>query len=965
METVGSLVAERAHRSPAAPAIRGIGRDALTYADLARHVDGVVAALHRAGVGRDERVAVVLRGGPEMATACLAVASAAACAPLNPEYKAPELGRLLAALDVRLLLVDPGLRSPAASVARGLSIPVLEVRPAEGSPAGFFELSGAARARGPRGRRSQRGAAGPAGRRDVALVLHTSGTTAQPKIVPLTHANVLGAAAGVARSLALGPGDVALDMLPMFHVGGFVDLVLAPLVAGGSTVCAANFTLGGFFECLEALRPTWFQGVPTMLREIAQHVAASGARAAPSSLRLVRSVSAALPAGVLADVERALGVPVIEIYGMTETSGLIASNPLDARKVGSVGVASGPEVAIWDGARLVYEPGRAGEVVVRGASVMAGYQGLAAAEHWTPDGWLRTGDLGYLDADGYLFLTGRIKELINRGGEKVAPREVDDALREHPAVAAVATFALPHEALGEDVAVAVVRAPGAALEREELIAFAAERLAYFKVPRTVLFLEALPRGPGGKLARAALAQELERAERPPSRPSPAAPSDERDAPGAGGLGSPLARLLAALWSQVLGVEVARADADFFDLGGDSLKAASLVNELEARFGATIYVSAVFDAPRIAAFEAYLEDQYPELVARMLGRDARPAAHPGRRVDERRLAELRRTIGGAPALRTPPARKNRRAVFVLTTPRSGSTLLRVMLGGHPRLFAPPELYLLSFDDLAERRRWFSGSQGFLLEGNVRGLMHLTGADADGARALMARLEEERTPTHDYYRMLQDWAGERTLVDKTPWYALHLENLERAEACFADPIYVHLVRHPYGMLRSFDEAKMAQLWYPRFVDRSETDPLAVPYSETELGEMVWLILHENILRFLERVPARRRHRVRFEDLVTAPERTLRDLCSFLDLEFDPRMLAIHSRDLDRMTDGLHGVSRMIGDTKFHQHEGIAASAADAWKSAYELDFLCDATFALARRLGYAETLADVHGREELVL
>jgi hypothetical protein len=744
----------------------------------------------------------------------------------------------------------------------------------------------------------------------------------------------------------------------MFHVGGIVDVLAAPLVAGGSVVCTSGYSEPEFYRSLETFRPTWTQCVPAMLRELADNAEKHRTTIERSSLRFIRSVSAALPVALLGEVEAAFRVPVVEIYGMTETAGVIASNPFPhgVRKPGSVGVSAGTAIAIVDGTGAALAPGMRGEIVVKGENVMRAYADGDAANDATRYGeWFRTGDEGRLDGDGYLFLTGRIKEIINRGGEKVSPREVDDVLASHPAVAEVATFALPHPTLGEEVAAAVVLKPGATVAKHTLVEHASERLAYFKVPRVVHFLQAIPRTAGGKLQRNRLAETLglSHASVGVERAAFVAPR------------TPVARALAAMWERALGVDRVGADDDFFALGGDSLKAASFVNQIQQAWGDAVYVTAVFDAPTVARFEAYLRANYPELAARMSGDTGASAGAARRRIDAEALKRFRLaiapTLGGMPA----PAGKNPPAVFVLSPPRSGSTLLRAMLGGHPRLFAPPELYLLPFDTLADRKAWFTGSQRYQLEGNTRALMQLRGMSLPEAEALMAELEARRTPVHEYYRMMQAWMGDRMLVDKTPYYASRIETLERAEATFRDARYVHLVRHPYGVIRSFEEAKLGQLWYPRLVGAAEAERTPCPWPGHEFPEMLWTTLHGNILAFLEGIPRERQLRVTFEDLVGEPERTSRALCGFVGVGFEPAMLEPQRDRRERMTDGVHPESRMIGDMKFHSHRGIDASVADQWKQEYRDDFLSDATWALASTLGYGESAPGRGERTEFEL
>jgi hypothetical protein len=232
-----------------------------------------------------------------------------------------------------------------------------------------------------------------------------------------------------------------------------------------------------------------------------------------------------------------------------------------------------------------------------------------------------------------------------------------------------------------------------------------------------------------------------------------------------------------------------------------------------------------------------------------------------------------------------------------------------------------------------------------------------------QAWFSELEEKAFPTQEYYGMLQEWLGDQLLTDKTPAYATHLETLERGETWFDDTIYIHLLRHPYGMIRSFEEAKLEQLWYPRLVGKDAGHPDASPYGRRQLAEMIWLILHENIVNFLEKIPAERKFQLRFEDMVNEPEKVMRDVCTRLGLDYAPDMIKPQDDKKQRMTDGIHEVSRMIGDPKFHQHKKIESGVAETWKSAYEIDFLSDATTRLAESLGYTETVASVRGRQDI--
>jgi oxalate---CoA ligase len=477
------------------------GAAPLTFGRLRALTQETVATLNGFGVGRGERVAIVLPNGPEMAAAFLAVAQGATAAPLNPAYKLDEFEFYMDDLKAKALVVEAGSASPAIEAARRLGILVLTLEPRAGG-AGNFALSGGA----PR-LASNFGIATP---EDVALILHTSGTTSRPKIVPLSQRNVATSAQNIARTLELSAADRALNVMPFFHIHGLIAGLLAPLSRGGSVFCTPGFNALRFFGWMGEAQPTWYTAVPTMHQAILMRAGHHRDAIARYPLRFIRSSSSSLPPQVIAELEAAFHAPVIEAYGMTEAAHQMASNPLHgARKPGSVGPAAGPEVETMDEAGEILPAGVVGEIVIRGENVFAAYENnpKANADAFTK-GWFRTGDQGVKDADGYVSLTGRLKEIINRGGEKISPREVDEALMDHPGVLQVVAFAMPHEMLGEDVAAAVVLRDGASVTEKELRAFLSERLAGFKVPRKILFLDEIPKGATGKLQRIGLAEKL-------------------------------------------------------------------------------------------------------------------------------------------------------------------------------------------------------------------------------------------------------------------------------------------------------------------------------------------------------------------------------------------------------------------------------------------------------------------------
>ena len=490
----------------ASPAIGAPGRAYLDYAGLAEHVDGTVASLNELGLGRGDRVGIVLPNGPEMASAFVSLAAGTTTAPLNPGYRRKEYDFYLEDLGAKALIVEAGSESEAVDSARSLGIPVFELRVAEGARAGQFELE-----RDPDVELGPTFSPGPAEPDDVALVLHTSGTTSRPKIVPLLHRNVYASAKNIRTTLSLTPEDRCMNVMPLFHIHGLMAPVLSSLSAGASVACTPGFNALKFFSWLDEIEPTWYSAVPTMHQALLSRAGRNEESVARARLRFIRSSSASLPPQVLGELEETFGVPVVEAYAMTEAAHQMTCNqlPPGVRKPGTVGPSAGPEVSVMDAEGNLLEPGGVGEIVIRGPNVTPGYENNPEANATAfTNGWFRTGDQGVMDEDRYVTLTGRLKEIINRGGEKISPKEVDEVLMDHPAVQQVVTFAVPHDKLGEEVGAAVVLREGAEATTGEIRDFAAERLAAFKVPRTVLVLDEIPKGPTGKLRRIGLAEQL-------------------------------------------------------------------------------------------------------------------------------------------------------------------------------------------------------------------------------------------------------------------------------------------------------------------------------------------------------------------------------------------------------------------------------------------------------------------------
>jgi acyl-CoA synthetase (AMP-forming)/AMP-acid ligase II len=475
----------------------------ISYGAFRDEVKSVARALAAHGVRRGDRVGMAFPNGLATIVAFLAASEVGTAAPLNPAYKEDEFKFYLEDTSAKVLLLPPTGAEDARRAAASCNVPVLAI-----------DVTGEGRVTvdGPHSRErfgETPQPYDPPRPSDVALILHTSGSTGRPKRVPLTHANLSISSHNVAETYGLSPSDVSLCVMPLFHVHGLVASTLATLATGGTVVVPAKFSPLSFWRTVRDTGATWYSAVPT-IHQLLLARAEKGARpAGAENLRFIRSCSAALPPPVMAGLEEAFGAPVLEAYGMTEAAHQMASNPLppSARKPGSVGRGTNVGISIRDEQGNVLAPGERGEVCISGPNVVTGYENNPEANATAFFGeWFRTGDQGTLDEQGYLSLTGRLKEMINRGGEKISPREIDEVLLAHPAIAEAVAFGAPHPTWGEEVAAAVKLKEGAAAKEAEILAFCRERLADFKRPKQIFITEAIPRTATGKIQRRVVAQ---------------------------------------------------------------------------------------------------------------------------------------------------------------------------------------------------------------------------------------------------------------------------------------------------------------------------------------------------------------------------------------------------------------------------------------------------------------------------
>jgi len=478
-----ALVEAQAAARPDAPFViePETGRT-LTFADLRGVAVAIARRLEDEGLSAGDRIGLAAPNGVEAAALFVGVMAAGYVAtPLSLMATPEQLGYVLDHSRARVIFAGPQQAEALVGLKRA---PVATVAAPFAPDAGDWPLP-------------------PRDENDDALLMYTSGTTGRPKGVRLTQRAILAGARFVSEAHELTPADRVLAVLPLYHINAQIVTVLAPLLQGGSLVMPERFSVGAFWRWASAHRCTWLNVVPTMIAYLLNGPDASGDL---SAVRFCRSASAPLALEHLAAFERRFGIGVIETMGLTETAAPVFTNPLrrELRKAGSAGQAFGCDARIVDPASgAVLADDQEGEVQIRGPNVMAGYlEDPAETERaFTPDGWLRTGDLGRRDPDGFHFITGRLKELIIKGGENIAPREIDEALLRHPAVLEAAAYAVSHPLYGQEVEAAVVLKPNAQADEAELLRTCRDIVGAFKCPRAIRFVAELPKGPSGKLQR--------------------------------------------------------------------------------------------------------------------------------------------------------------------------------------------------------------------------------------------------------------------------------------------------------------------------------------------------------------------------------------------------------------------------------------------------------------------------------
>lgn len=581
MSSIADLIIRNGHQRGAAPALISPEGVVITHGQLAHAAQKVDACFRRLGMLKNDIVAMAIPTGFNQTAAFLTTAYSAAAAPLNPGYRLDELVSILTILQPRAALIQQGTDEELSRAAGLFNIPVLTLK-ADDPQKDIISITGnllpAHETETPTWFAEEK----------IAVLLATSGTTAAPKIIPLSHQNLISRSLALMKCLELSSDSRLLNINPVNYSQG-VTTILAALMAESSVICAPGFDGPNFLNWLKTSQPTWYSAVPAIQMSILDRARANKGVPLIHTLKVIRSTGAPLPNVVRQGLEDCFKVPIADCYGSTE-GGQIAMTPLDARvhKAGTVGLSMGPEIGIIDSQDSFQPPDAAGEIVVRGESVVRiVINSPAAPKSALTGGWFKTGDLGCMDADGYLTIIGRVSEMINRAGEKISPYEVDEILQSHPKIAKAATFGIPHPRLGEEIAAAVVLSTPGVTEKE-LRDYASKKLADFKVPRRIFFVTDFPGSPTGKINRTRLAELF------PVDWNQEASSNHSLVTAE----SHVKAFLTDTWCELLQSTSIGEGQSFLDLGGESLVAARLASRIRARFRINIHLVDLMDAPTI-------------------------------------------------------------------------------------------------------------------------------------------------------------------------------------------------------------------------------------------------------------------------------------------------------------------------------------------------------------------------------
>ena len=921
--TLHELFEETVQRYPEHVALQD-GQTTISYQELNERVNRLAHYLSETGVTPGSFVALYLERTPELMIAVLAIIKAGACyVPLDLAYPAPRIEFMLHDTHAAVVLTDSLLAEKLPN-----------------TQAQIIELN----------RESETIAQQPSSNPGIstepmsaAYVIYTSGSTGQPKGVVVPHRAVIRLVKNT-NYIELGPVDVipqisnaAFDAATFEFWGSMLNGTRLAFIPKDILLSPSEFV-----QTLRELNTSAFFITTAYFNQIVKEI--------PDAFASINTVMFGGEAVDASAVRAALkGTPpkhLVHVYGPTENTTFSTFFQVDHVDDTATNVPIGDPIAnstcyVIDKYNKICPPNVPGELLVGGDGVALGYHNRPElnAERFIDNPFdpesgpvYRTGDSVRYLSDGSIEFLDRIDQQVKIRGFRIELGEIEALLQQQESVQEAVVLAKENN-LGEKQLVAYyVSSNGDATDAQHVKQVLSETLPEYMVPTFFVEIDTILINANGKVDKRAL-------------PDPVTDLDSRHteyvAPR-----NKIETFLVDLWKDILGLETIGVYDNFFDLGGNSLKAAVFVNRLQKEFNETVHVASIFKAPSVAEFALFAAEYYKDTIKTRLGDDALEEARYNikveddlQKIDDSQVQAFQNIIHPLPDREIDVPGKNPPAIFVLSPPRSGSTLLRVMLAGNKRLFSPPELDLLSFNTLQERKEAFS-DEGLeiWLQAPIRAIMELKGMEAQQAAQLMHQYEARNLSVKEFYAELQKMLGDRLLVDKTPTYPFNPHILQRAETDFDNALYVHLVRHPYAMIYSFIEAKLDQNFF-----RYEHN-----FTRRQLAELIWIVSNRNILDFLETIPEERQYNLRFEDLLHDPQHELQPLCQFLNIDFEPDMLEPYKGK--KMTDGVNKSTQMVGDFKFYLHKNINSGVADRWRKFHNSDFLSDLAWELAARFDY---------------
>ena len=929
---VHELFESQADRHPSATALV-FGDQLMTYGELNKKANQLAHLLQSKGIKPELAVAICVERSLEMMVAILGVLKAGgAYVPIDPNYPQERIQFMLEDTDATILLTQEYLKNniPTSKNCETICLDSdwEKINKEKNTKPFCKKLPG-----------------------NLIYTIYTSGSTGKPKGVQVEHRNVVNL---IQSQMNFVKHPVKRFLYAYsFAFDGSVLLMWWTLLQGATLIIAEEGMekdvqlLGKFIDDHKISHLLTFPSVYTILLDQVNVDRLL-------SLEFVSVAGEACPSNLVIQHQQILPkTKLLNQYGPTEaTVGAtiyITPENFEGEKVPIGKPIDYVEVFILNENLEKVRTGDVGEIHIGGKGVARGYLNRKELTRekfiQNPFGkkkLYKTGDLGKLLPDGNIDFVGRADHQVKLRGYRIEMGEVEVAISQHPNVRETVVEIFGEKSADQKLVGYLTLKNEAQLNATQLRKFLEEKIPEYMIPSTFMFLEKMPFATSGKVDRKNLPQ-----------PNNTRPDLEQEFVASE---TSLEDWLTQLWQEALGLEKIGIDDKFFELGGNSLQAATLVAKVQKQLNQTVFIVSIFEAPTVREYARFLEENYKNALIHIKAQSHSTDISSTNFSEKRTLVSSNKKDSSSLTKADFKAfkkyiptfikkikkqkRKNPPAIFILTPPRSGTTLLRIMLAGHPQLFAANELQLLHFNTLQERKEAYTGKFSLWSEGTIRTIMELKNCNADEAKSIMQTFEKENLTTQDFYDTLQNWVGNRIIVDKSPSYAMDMMALEKAEADFDNAIFIHLSRHPYSMVKSFEKMYMDQVM---FLGKQN-------YNSRNTGELIWTESHQNIDNFLKKIPADRQFRIIYEDLLKQPREVMEEMCETIGLPFHPNLLNPYLDIEKKMTDGLYDNSKPMGDPNLLKHGSIKSKKAEEWKKVKDDNFLHAETWKLAKEIGY---------------